>query len=114
MLMHFPVYISMNKFCRLILTFAIGRTMVLKAARYSASPIGGERPPDHARFTVKPTPSPTPHCNNRKTESISTNTVQHYRSNISAEPSLHETVKFLIRKIQIIYLMRGRHRKSDR
>jgi hypothetical protein len=72
MLPHFPVYIIMNKFCRLILTFAIGRTMVLKAARYSASPIGGERPPDHARFTVKPTPSPTPHCNNRKTKSIST------------------------------------------
>jgi hypothetical protein len=72
MLKHFPVYITMNKFFRFILTFAIGRTMVLKAARYSASPIGGERPPDHARFTVKPTPSPTPHCNNRKTESIST------------------------------------------
>lgn len=72
MLKHFPVYIIMNKFRRLILTFAIGRTMVLKAARYSASPIGGERPPDHARFTVNPTPSPTPHCNNRKTESIST------------------------------------------
>lgn len=70
--MHFPVYIIMNKFCRLILTFAIGITMVLKAARYSASPIGGERPPDHARFTVKPTPSPTPHCKNRKTRSIST------------------------------------------
>jgi hypothetical protein len=67
LLMHFPVCI-MNQFHRLILTFAIGRTMVLKAARYSASPMGGERPPDHATFTVKPTPSPTPHCNNRKTK----------------------------------------------
>jgi hypothetical protein len=68
MLVHFPVYIIMNQLHRLILTFAIGRTIVLKAARYSASPIGGERPPDHATFTEKPTPSPTPHCNNRKTK----------------------------------------------
>lgn len=55
-------------FINLLLTFAIGRTTVLKAAKYSASPIGGARPPDHARFTLNPTPSPTPHCSNRKTK----------------------------------------------
>jgi hypothetical protein len=54
----------------LLLTFAIGRTTVLKAAKYSASPIGGARPPDHARFTLNPTPSPAPHCSTRNTISV--------------------------------------------
>lgn len=32
----------------------------LKAARYSASPMGGSRPPVHAIFTLKPSPAPEP------------------------------------------------------
>lgn len=42
-------------------TLAIGRTILLKAARYSASPNGGDKPPDHATFTLKPKPAPVPH-----------------------------------------------------
>lgn len=34
----------------------------LKAARYSASPIGGSRPPVKAMLTLKPTPGPVPTC----------------------------------------------------
>ena len=45
-----------------LLTRAIGMTILRKAARYSASPIGGLQPPDHATFTLKPMPSSTPHC----------------------------------------------------
>lgn len=33
-----------------------------KAARYSASPIGGSRPPVKAMLTLKPTPGPAPTC----------------------------------------------------
>lgn len=32
----------------------------LNAARYSASPMGGSRPPVHAIFTLKPSPAPEP------------------------------------------------------
>jgi hypothetical protein len=60
------LFTFITDFTSLILTFAIGITTVLKAAKYSASPMGGARPPDHATFTLKPTPSPTPHCSNRK------------------------------------------------
>lgn len=34
----------------------------LKAARYSASPMGGSRPPVKAMLTLKPTPAPVPTC----------------------------------------------------
>lgn len=34
----------------------------LKAARYSASPMGGSRPPVKAMLTLKPTPGPVPTC----------------------------------------------------
>lgn len=44
------------------LTLAMGMTTERKAARYSASPSGGLRPPDHAMFTLKPSPGPLPHC----------------------------------------------------
>ena len=44
------------------LTWAMGMTRVRKAARYSASPSGGLRPPDQAMFTLNPSPSSTPHC----------------------------------------------------
>ena len=37
-------------------------TRVRKAARYSASPSGGFRPPDQAMLTLKPSPSSAPHC----------------------------------------------------
>jgi len=40
----------------------MGMTRVRKAARYSASPSGGLRPPDQAMFTLNPSPSSTPHC----------------------------------------------------
>lgn len=32
----------------------------LNAARYSASPMGGFRPPVHPTFTLKPSPAPAP------------------------------------------------------
>lgn len=34
----------------------------LKAARYSASPMGGSRPPVKATLTLNPTPGPLPTC----------------------------------------------------
>lgn len=34
----------------------------LKAAKYSASPMGGSRPPVKAMLTLKPTPGPVPTC----------------------------------------------------
>lgn len=44
-----------------IKTLAMGITIVLKAAKYSASPKGGLSPPDHAIFTLYPIPKPLPH-----------------------------------------------------
>lgn len=43
-----------------------GRTH-LKAAKYSASPMGGSRPPVKAMLTLKPTPGPVPTCTRRGT-----------------------------------------------
>lgn len=51
-----------NTMNMLWLTLAIGMTTLLKAARYSASPIGGFRPPEKAMLTLKPYPSPSPTC----------------------------------------------------
>lgn len=34
----------------------------LKAARYSASPMGGSKPPVKATLTLNPTPGPLPTC----------------------------------------------------
>lgn len=34
--------------------------LYLNAARYSASPIGGSRPPVHPTLTLKPSPAPAP------------------------------------------------------
>lgn len=38
----------------------------LKAARYSASPMGGSRPPVKAMLTLKPTPGPVPTCGHKE------------------------------------------------
>lgn len=42
-------------------SLAIGITIVRNAAKYSASPKGGFKPPDQATLTVKPTPGGSPH-----------------------------------------------------
>lgn len=41
-------------------------TIVLKAARYSASPRGGDKPPLQAILTLNPKPLPAPHYINYK------------------------------------------------
>lgn len=43
------------------ITNAMGMTIVLKAAIYSASPSGGDKPPLQATLTLNPKPLPAPH-----------------------------------------------------
>jgi hypothetical protein len=62
------------------LTLAIGMTIVLNAAMYSASLIGGLRPPDHAILTLNPLPSSVPHC--KKTHGQSNRTINKVMINL--------------------------------
>lgn len=46
----------------------MGSTILRNAAKYSASPRGGDKPPDQATFTLKPNPAPEPHWKKKQDE----------------------------------------------
>ncbi len=56
---------------------SVFEALYLKAARYSASPIGGSSPPVNAMLTLNPSPSPLPTCSEEVLQESENKTPSH-------------------------------------